>query len=128
MKWPTRCRFPFANNVLLARKLVEKGVRFVQLFDWGWDAHGTDANLAIDVGMINKCRQIDKPITALLLDLKRKGATLLVVTHNIPSARTLGDELVFLHEGKVIARGSAESLERSDHVMVREFMQSEGAG
>ena len=67
-------------------------------------------------------------IDALLLDLKRKGATLLVVTHNIPSARTLGDELVFLHEGKVIARGSAESLERSDHVMVREFMQSEGAG
>ncbi len=30
----------FANNVLLARKLVEKGVRFVQLFDWGWDSHG----------------------------------------------------------------------------------------
>ena len=32
----------FANNVLLARKLVEKGVRFVQLFDWGWDSHGTE--------------------------------------------------------------------------------------
>src|ERR1700722_10621818 len=32
----------FANNILLARKLVEKGVRFVQLFDWGWDSHGTD--------------------------------------------------------------------------------------
>ncbi|HEY5825638.1 MAG TPA: DUF1501 domain-containing protein, partial [Cyclobacteriaceae bacterium] len=46
----------FANNVLLARKLVEKGVRFVQLFDWGWDSHGTDSNLAIDVGFINKCR------------------------------------------------------------------------
>ncbi|MGV3767713.1 MAG: DUF1501 domain-containing protein [Chitinophagaceae bacterium] len=66
-------KLSFANNVLLARKLVEKGVRFVQLFDWGWDAHGTDANLAIDVGMINKCRQIDKPITALLLDLKQRG-------------------------------------------------------
>lgn len=63
----------FANNVLLARKLVEKGVRFVQLFDWGWDAHGTDANLAIDVGMINKCRQIDKAMSALLLDLKQRG-------------------------------------------------------
>ncbi len=36
----------FANNVLLARKLVEKGVRFVQLFDWGWGSHGTDASLA----------------------------------------------------------------------------------
>jgi Protein of unknown function (DUF1501) len=63
----------FANNVLLARKLVEKGVRFVQLFDWGWDAHGTDANLAIDYGFVNKCRNVDKPITALLLDLKQRG-------------------------------------------------------
>ena len=63
----------FANNVLLARKLVEKGVRFVQLFDWGWDCHGTDANLAIDIGMINKCRQVDKPVTALLLDLEQRG-------------------------------------------------------
>jgi hypothetical protein len=63
----------FANNVLLARKLVEKGVRFVQLFDWGWDSHGTDANLAIDVGFINKCRQTDKAVTALLLDLKQRG-------------------------------------------------------
>jgi hypothetical protein len=63
----------FANNVLLARKLVEKGVRFVQLFDWGWDSHGTDANLAIDVGFINKCRQVDKSITALILDLRQRG-------------------------------------------------------
>jgi hypothetical protein len=63
----------FANNVLLARKLVEKGVRFVQLFDWGWDAHGTGADTAIDVGFINKCREIDKSITALILDLKQRG-------------------------------------------------------
>ena len=63
----------FANNVLLARKLVEKGVRFVQLFDWGWDSHGTDSNLAIDLGFINKCRQVDKCITALILDLKQRG-------------------------------------------------------
>lgn len=63
----------FANNVLLARKLVEKGVRFVQLFDWGWDSHGTEANLAIDVGFINKCRQTDKAVTALILDLKQRG-------------------------------------------------------
>jgi len=63
----------FANNVLLARKLVEKGVRFVQLFDWGWDSHGTDASLAIDIGLINKCRQTDKAVTALLLDLKQRG-------------------------------------------------------
>lgn len=63
----------FANNVLLARKLVEKGVRFVQLFDWGWDSHGTDPGLAIDVGFINKCRQVDKAMTALILDLKQRG-------------------------------------------------------
>jgi len=63
----------FANNVLLARKLVEKGVRFVQLFDWGWDSHGSEASLAIDIGFINKCREVDKSITALILDLKQRG-------------------------------------------------------
>src|SRR5665213_1382339 len=63
----------FANNVLLARKLVEKGVRFVQLFDWGWDDHGTDPDTAVDIGLVNKCRTIDKPVTALLLDLKQRG-------------------------------------------------------
>jgi hypothetical protein len=63
----------FANNVLLARKLVEKGVRFIQLFDWGWDSHGTDNSTALDEGFINKCRQTDKSMTALLLDLKQRG-------------------------------------------------------
>lgn len=63
----------FANNALLARKLVEKGVRFVQLFDWGWDTHGTSLDGSIDVGLINKCRQSDKAVTALLLDLKQRG-------------------------------------------------------
>lgn len=62
-----------ANNILLARKLVEKGVRFVQIFDWGWDSHGTDSNLAIDVGFVNKCHQVDKAMTALILDLKQRG-------------------------------------------------------
>lgn len=63
----------FANNVLLARKLVENGVRFVQLFDWGWDTHGTGANESVDIGLQNKCRQTDKAITALILDLKQRG-------------------------------------------------------
>ncbi|MBL7698507.1 MAG: DUF1501 domain-containing protein [Chitinophagaceae bacterium] len=66
-------RESFANNVLLARKLVEKGVRFVQLFDWGWDSHGASSDGALDVGFINKCRQVDKCITALILDLKQRG-------------------------------------------------------
>lgn len=63
----------FANNVLLARKLVEKGVRFVQLFDWGWDTHGTSPDGAIDIGLHNKCRKSDKAVTALILDLKQRG-------------------------------------------------------
>jgi hypothetical protein len=63
----------FANNILLARKLVEKGVRFVQLFDWGWDTHGTGPDQSIDIGLINKCRQTDRSVTALLLDLKQRG-------------------------------------------------------
>lgn len=63
----------FANNALLARRLVEKGVRFVQLFDWGWDSHGTDEALAIDIGLKRKCESVDKAMTALLLDLKQRG-------------------------------------------------------
>jgi hypothetical protein len=63
----------FANNCLLARKLVEQDVRFVQLFDWGWDSHGTDEATAIDIGMRNKCREIDRAMTALILDLKQRG-------------------------------------------------------
>jgi hypothetical protein len=63
----------FGNNALLARKLVEKGVRFVQLFDWGWDTHGTNANESVDLGLVNKCRQTDKAVTALILDLKQRG-------------------------------------------------------
>jgi hypothetical protein len=63
----------FANNCLLARKLVEKGVRVVQLYDWGWDTHGTDHDGSIEMGLRNKCREIDRPMTALLLDLKQRG-------------------------------------------------------
>jgi hypothetical protein len=63
----------FANNVLLARKLVEKGVRFVQLYDWGWDTHGTGRNGSLNIGLVNKCRDSDKAIAALLLDLKQRG-------------------------------------------------------
>jgi hypothetical protein len=63
----------FANNCLLARKLVEKGVRVVQLYDWGWDTHGTDHDGSIDKGLRNKCREIDRPMSALLLDLKQRG-------------------------------------------------------
>jgi len=67
-------------------------------------------------------------IDELLVDLKKKGTTLVMVTHNIPSARHVGDELAMLHEGKVIVQGTAEELDRSDNALVRAFMRSEGAG
>ena len=62
-----------ANNILLARKLVEKGVRFVQIFDWGWDSHGTDPTGSLDEGFLDKCNSVDKAMTALLKDLKQRG-------------------------------------------------------
>ena len=62
-----------ANNCLLARRLVESGVRFVQLFDWGWDFHGTGEALGIKSGLTNKCATMDKPIAALISDLKDRG-------------------------------------------------------
>jgi uncharacterized protein (DUF1501 family) len=58
----------FANNCLLARRLVERGVRVVQLYDEGWDHHG-----GIEKALPNKCQQVDKPIAALLTDLKQRG-------------------------------------------------------
>ncbi len=67
-------------------------------------------------------------IDTLLHDLKKKGTTIVMVTHNIPSARHVGDELAFLHDGRVIAHGTAEEMESSEHELVRTFMRSEGGG
>jgi phospholipid/cholesterol/gamma-HCH transport system ATP-binding protein len=68
-------------------------------------------------------------IDALLVTLKKQSnTTLVVVTHNIPSARTIGDELVFLHEARIIAQGTPAALDRSDIPLVRQFMTSEGGG
>ena len=61
------------NNCLLARRLAEKGVRFVQLFDWGWDFHGTSPKEDIRDGLTTKCATMDKPISALIKDLKERG-------------------------------------------------------
>src|SRR6056297_2066639 len=62
-----------ANNCLLARRLVESGVRFVQLFDWGWDFHGTRADTGLTDGLTGKCATMDKPVAALVKDLKQRG-------------------------------------------------------
>ena len=56
----------FANNCLLARRLVEKGVRFVQLFDWGWDFHGTKAEEDIGDNLVRRCAAMDRPVAALI--------------------------------------------------------------
>jgi len=63
----------FANNCLLARRLVEQGVRYMQLFDWGWDFHGTGPGEDIRDGLTNKCATMDRPVAALLKDLRQRG-------------------------------------------------------
>ena len=63
----------FGNNCLLARRLVEQGVRYVQLFDWGWDFHGTNPAEDIRDGLTQKCRTMDRPVAALIMDLKQRG-------------------------------------------------------
>ncbi len=63
----------FANNCLLARRLVENGVRFVQLYDNGWDMHGAGPGGGVGDGLRQKCKQIDQPMSALLMDLRQRG-------------------------------------------------------
>jgi len=62
----------FANNCLLARRLVQRGVRFVQLYHTDWDHHGnpgTELGKSLD----KVCKQVDQPAAALIKDLKRQG-------------------------------------------------------
>ena len=63
----------FSNNCLLARRLVERGVRFVQLFHWGWDSHGAGQSEALNGGFIDRCKETDQPVAALLQDLDMRG-------------------------------------------------------
>jgi uncharacterized protein (DUF1501 family) len=58
----------FAANCLLARKLLEKDVRFVQLYHQGWDHHG-----GLPKNIAQQCKQTDQATAALLIDLKRRG-------------------------------------------------------
>ena len=63
----------FANNCLLARRLIERGVRMVQLFDWGWDMHGTAKDNDLISGLPKKCQDVDRACAALITDLKQRG-------------------------------------------------------
>jgi uncharacterized protein (DUF1501 family) len=58
----------FATNCLLARRLVERGVRFVSLFHASWDHHSN-----LDVELTHNCGMADQPVAALLKDLKQRG-------------------------------------------------------
>jgi uncharacterized protein (DUF1501 family) len=63
----------YANNCLLARRLVQSGVRFVQLYHWGWDNHGESKMNDIRYGLVDRCNEVDRASAALILDLKRLG-------------------------------------------------------
>ncbi len=63
----------FANNCLLARRLAERGVRYIQLFHSGWDSHGSSAKEALNKGFSDRCGEVDQAMTALLIDLKQRG-------------------------------------------------------
>ena len=70
-------------------------------------------------------REIDK----LLMDLKSSSkTTMVVVTHNVPSARRIGDKLIILHEGHIVAQGTAEELDQSKDEVVQQFMSSDERG
>lgn len=58
----------YASNCIMARRLIEKGVQFVQLYHQGWDQHGN-----LPGGLKNQCKQTDQPSAALVNDLKRRG-------------------------------------------------------
>ncbi len=58
----------FARNCLLARRLAERGVRFIQLYHQGWDHHG-----GLPQGIRNQCRDVDQASAALVMDLKQRG-------------------------------------------------------
>jgi len=73
------------------------------------------------------------PITAeeiddLLCELRDRGTTLVVVTHNIPSARKVARRLMVLDQGRIVAEGTVAELDQSELPLVREFMRSKGSG
>ena len=62
----------YANNCLLARRLVERGVRFVQLYHTNWDHHGGPTE-NLEEHLPGVCREVDQASAALVLDLKQRG-------------------------------------------------------
>lgn len=89
----------FARNCLLARRMVEAGIRFIQMYDMGWDSHDT-----LEKSHQRQCQAIDKPIAALIQDLARRG---------------LLDETLILWGGEFgrtpVVQGSGEKWGRDHH-------------
>jgi hypothetical protein len=65
---PGNPKTAYSNNCLLARRLAERGVRFIQVYHAGWDHHSN-----VEGGVRNQCRQTDQATAALILDLKQRG-------------------------------------------------------
>lgn len=64
---------PVAREALTARRLVEQGVRFVQIYDGGGGGGGWDAHTKLKENHSQNCRRVDRPIAGLLTDLKQRG-------------------------------------------------------
>jgi phospholipid/cholesterol/gamma-HCH transport system ATP-binding protein len=67
-------------------------------------------------------------IDALLVKTKQSGTTLVVVTHNIPSARVIGDEFAVLQDGRLLVSGTLQALDASQEPLVQAFMRAQGGG
>ena len=67
-------------------------------------------------------------IDELLVKTKQGGTTLVVVTHNIPSARAIGDRFTVLDQGRMLASGTIEALDASEEPLVQAFMRAQGGG
>jgi phospholipid/cholesterol/gamma-HCH transport system ATP-binding protein len=67
-------------------------------------------------------------IDELLVKTNQGGTTLVVVTHNIPSARAIGDRFAVLDQGRMLASGTIEALDASEEPLVQAFMRAQGGG
>ena len=95
----------FANNCLLARRLAERDVRFIQLFHRGWDSHGSNEFEALEGGFLKRCKEVDKPMTALLTDLKQRGLNshILLASPFKPSQSPLhSDKIPVITSGSIL--------------------------
>jgi uncharacterized protein (DUF1501 family) len=81
----------YSTSALLARRMVERGVRFINIYMDGWDHHG-----GINDGLTKNCSVVDQPIAALIRDLKQRGLldTTLVVWGTEFGRTPLGDNRI----------------------------------